>query len=58
MRTFSYRTRNKRPEGADLAARDPAKVTRLDLRCAVENLLGGAGVELRETEPPGCAIVW
>jgi hypothetical protein len=33
-------------------------VTRLDLRCAVEDLLAAQEVEVSETEPVGCAIVW
>jgi hypothetical protein len=33
-------------------------VTRLDLRCAVEDLLASREVRVNETEPAGCAIVW
>jgi peroxiredoxin len=50
-RTLRYR-------GRIADSRDPAKVTRLDLRCAVEDLLGSRDVEVSETEPTGCAIVW
>ena len=39
-------------------SRDPAKVTRRDLEIALEDLLAGTEVEVPETEPLGCAIVW
>jgi len=39
-------------------SRDPSKVTRHDLRGAIERVLEGREVAVQETEPFGCAIVW
>lgn len=39
-------------------SRDPSKVTEHDLRGAIDRLLDGREVTVRETEPFGCAIVW
>lgn len=50
--------RKLRYRGRIADSRDPAKVTRLDLRCAVEDLLASREVRVNETEPAGCAIVW
>jgi hypothetical protein len=52
------RERKLRYRGRIADSRDPARVTRLDLRCAVEDLLAAREVEVSETEPVGCAIVW
>jgi peroxiredoxin len=52
------RDRKLRYRGRIADSRDPARVTRLDLRCAVEDLLAAREVEVSETEPVGCAIVW
>ena len=49
--------RKLRYRGRLADSRDPVKVTRWDLRCAVKDLLSARPVELRETEPLGCAIV-
>jgi thiol-disulfide isomerase/thioredoxin len=50
--------RRLRYRGRIADSRDPAKVTRRDLEVALEDLLAGRAVELPETEPLGCAIVW
>jgi AhpC/TSA family len=50
--------RRLRYRGRIADSRDPAKVTRWDLREAVEDLLARRAVEVAETEPFGCAIVW
>jgi peroxiredoxin len=39
-------------------SRDPAKVTSRDLQNAIDDLLAGRPVNIAETEPFGCAIVW
>jgi thiol-disulfide isomerase/thioredoxin len=39
-------------------SRDPAKVTRRDLALALDDLLAERAVEVPETEPLGCTIVW
>jgi peroxiredoxin len=52
------RERKLRYRGRIADSRDPAKVTRRDLACAVEELLTARDVEVIETEPSGCAIVW
>jgi hypothetical protein len=52
------RERTLRYRGRIADSRDPAKVTRRDLACAVEELLTAREVEVLETEPSGCAIVW
>lgn len=50
--------RRIRYRGRIADSRDPAKVTRRDLDVAVEDLLAERAVEVSETEPLGCAIVW
>ncbi len=50
--------RRLRYRGRIADSRDPAKVTRRDLPCAVEDLLTARAVEVPEMEPFGCAIVW
>jgi hypothetical protein len=52
------RDRKLRYRGRIADSRDPAKVTRRDLQCAVADLLAPKEVEVLETEPVGCAIVW
>jgi peroxiredoxin len=52
------RERKLRYRGRIADSRDPARVTRLDLRCAVEDLLAAQEAEVSETEPVGCAIIW
>ncbi|MGD9495504.1 MAG: redoxin family protein [Armatimonadota bacterium] len=39
-------------------AEDPAQVTRHDLREALDELLAGASITVRETPPHGCTIKW
>ena len=50
--------RRLRYRGRIADSRDPAKVTRRDLEVAIEDLLAERAVEVPETEPLGCAIVW
>ena len=50
--------RRLRYRGRIADSRDPAKVTRRDLEVALEDLLAERAVEVSETEPLGCAIVW
>jgi thiol-disulfide isomerase/thioredoxin len=50
--------RRLRYRGRIADSRDPAKVTRRDLEVALDDLLAGSEVQLPETEPLGCAIVW
>jgi thiol-disulfide isomerase/thioredoxin len=50
--------RRLRYRGRIADSRDPAKVTRADLEVALEELLAERAVEVPETEPLGCAIVW
>ena len=50
--------RKLRYRGRIADSRDPAKVTRHDLHVALDDLLAGRAVEMPETEPSGCAIVW
>ena len=52
------RERKLRYRGRIADSRDPVKVTRRDLQCAVEDLLTSRAMEVPETEPFGCAIVW
>jgi thiol-disulfide isomerase/thioredoxin len=52
------RERRLRYRGRIADSRDPAKVTRHDLRVALDDLLAERDVEVPETEPSGCAIVW
>jgi thiol-disulfide isomerase/thioredoxin len=52
------RERALRYQGRIADSRDPAKVTRRDLEAAVEDLLAERAVDVPETEPLGCAIVW
>jgi peroxiredoxin len=39
-------------------ARDPSRVRRHDLACAIDDVLAGRSVEVPETEAFGCAVVW
>ena len=50
--------RRLRYRGRIADSRDPAKVKRRDLEIAVEDLLAEKDVDVPETEPLGCAIVW
>jgi thiol-disulfide isomerase/thioredoxin len=50
--------RRLRYRGRIADSRDPAKVTRRDLQVAIEDLLADRAVQVTETEPLGCAIVW
>jgi thiol-disulfide isomerase/thioredoxin len=50
--------RRLRYRGRIADSRDPAKVTRRDLEVALDELLDEKAVEVPETEPLGCAIVW
>ncbi|PWU17416.1 MAG: hypothetical protein C5B48_15990 [Candidatus Rokuibacteriota bacterium] len=50
--------RKLRYRGRIADSRDPDKVTRHDLERAVDDLLASRAVEVPETEPFGCAIVW
>jgi hypothetical protein len=52
------RVRRLRYRGRIDDSRDPASVTSFDLDRAVADVLAGRPVEVAETQPFGCAIVW
>lgn len=52
------RDRKLRYRGRIDDSRDPAKVTSRDLQKGLEDILAMKAVQVPETEPFGCAIVW
>ena len=52
------RERRLRYRGRIDDSRDPAKVTSRDLQQGLEDILALKAVQVPETEPSGCAIVW